>query len=128
MTHGLKYLFTAFYEDGSVYSQEPDDKSTNGGGSAFSDVDHVRLSRFNIDGAGHRYGVNLKDGSFQINGVEFKMHSEDDQLENFKLIFWRRNYRLFNQALLEMEHVVKYRIGWLAKGPNGNVERVMEVS
>jgi len=115
----LKYLWTAHYPDGS-FKQPPEDVSTQDPNkSAYFDVDHSRLSLFSIcDG---RYMVDVRDGTFYVNGASFRMH--DVPITDIKLHFARRHTHDSNGR-----HDIVYRIGWDAMDHNGNpIQRVMEI-
>lgn len=131
----LKYLFTAIYSDGSVYEQNPEDRSIKDPEkrSCFYDLDHSKLVAFILKGDGHEYGVDLRDGHFEIDGVAFKMH-EDNTLSGFKLVFFRQHTHSFNQRLdgmsqpVELSHQIVYRMGWQATTPQGkNYQQVMQI-
>lgn len=122
----LKYIFTAHYDDGGKLVQNEKDESLTGIGSAFSDVDQARLTRFQLNGGGHSYSVDLRDGGFTVNGLTFSMY--DGQLHGMRLHYFRRNTVTFDGNLVETGQSVKYMLGWTAFDDKGNcVERVMEV-
>lgn len=120
----LKYLFIAEYSDGATYIQTQEDKSIvePEKRSAFFDVDHDRLVKFSLIGQGmdnpHTYSVDLRDGHFEVDGVPFYFHEED--LLNFKLIFFRRHTHTKNQSSGHETHAIAYKIGWqcLVNGKN----------
>lgn len=123
----LKYLYTATYEDGSTYVQTADDKSIfePDTRSCFTDVlrlaEKKRLISFVLkqiteDGSkGDEYGVDLRDGHFEINGVAFRMH--EYPISDIKLVYFRQHKVDFLQsrtADTEISHNVVYRMGWQA--------------
>lgn len=145
----LKYLFIADYSDGERFLQEPDDISkTREGGSAFSDVDHSRLSVFSLyspgDDEAGTYSVDLRDGSFVVNGARFRMTPSGFPVPGTKLelIFWRQHQHDLDFKLQakeegkpgeiigvdEVDHRVAYLIGWKAVIGGKDHIAVMEIS
>lgn len=124
----LKYLFTAYYDDGTYFAQTPEDVSvTRAGGSCFSDVDHSRLTYFEINDGQNCFGVDLTDGNFVINGEAFRAYPLEG-LGAYTLVFARRHTHAFSPDLAEQSHTIGYRIGWKALVQDGaEIERVMEV-
>jgi hypothetical protein len=129
----LKYLFTAIYNDGSTYKQTADDKSLIDPEkrSQFFDVlqlaEKKTLIAFTLAGEGHEYGVDLRDGHFEIDGVPFRMHETEEY--GFELIFFRQHTHSFNQTRekdVEVSHDIVYRMGWKLKG-NQTYQRVMQI-
>lgn len=127
----LKYLFTATYEDGTVFHQSPDDRSSiePEKRSAFFDALRIgetkKMVRFELKGQGHSYAVDLKDGHFEVDGVPVRMH--EDLLEGFSLIFFRKHTHTFIQETgKEIGHQTVYRIGWQVEGPR-NYQQVMQI-
>lgn len=132
-TKPLKYLFTAIYADGSTIVQTADDKSLiePEKRSQFYDVlklaEQKQLVAFALKGAEHEYGVDLRDGHFEIDGVSFRMH--ETEVYGFELIFFRQHTHSFNQTRekdTEVSHEVVYRMGWKLTG-NQNYQRVMQI-
>lgn len=132
----LKYLFTATFADGSMIVQTPEDKSLIDPEkrSQFYDVlqmaERQQLISFVLKGEGREYGVDLRDGHFEIDGVAFRMH-EDDTLGGFKLIFFRQHTHSFLQTRekdTEVSHDVVYRMGWQTQTfKEENYQRVMQI-
>ena len=128
----FRYLFRAVYDDGSFFDQTHEDVSSKGVGTCFSDVEHDRLSQFqliSVDGD-DCYTVSLHDGHFEVNGVQFFMH--DEELFNFRVIYFhrhRRHHRTTEDGeYVQVAHEVSYRLGWQANDRRGNnVQRIMEV-
>jgi hypothetical protein len=131
----LKYLFTAMYEDGSTIEQTLDDRSTIDPEkrSQFYDVlqmeEQKPLVAFALKGDGHEYGVDLRDGHFEIDGVSFRMH-EEDELAGFRLVFYRRHTHDFvisKDSQEETRHDVVYRFGWQCTANGKNYQRIMQI-
>ncbi len=130
MKYDLKYLFVAVYNDGTHYQQTPEDVSlTKRGGSAFSDVDHTRLVRFFLASETNSVSVDLVDGHFEINGVPFRLHNEDDGFKDFKLHYWRqvtRNFEVGSRPIPKDVSVI-YKIGWECEKDGVTHKRVIEI-
>lgn len=125
----LKYLFTAEYTDGSVFVQNPEDRSQiePEKRSAYYDIDHSKLVKFSLQGEGHIYSVNLHTGHFEVDSVPFYMHEEN--LGGFKLIFFRRHTHQYNQETKEeLGHSIVYQIGWQCFVNGKNYQKVMNIS
>lgn len=124
----LKYLFIAYYKDGTSYSQTEEDISVSDSTrSCFFDVKQDELIKFELVGNGHTHSVDLIDGHFEIDGVPFFIHEEN--LSNFRIVFFRRHRHVFNQASgEEMSHIVTYRIGWQCTVNEKNHQRILEIS
>lgn len=132
----LKYLFTAFFKDGTQFVQNPEDKSeTIPGKSAYTDLCALgieNLKAFEIFDGSTRLGVNLETGFFNLNGREFAAHDHGEPLTNFRLIYFRDRW--------EHQHTNKERgtwytneiyfmVGWQANLPNGeNIQRVITIA
>ena len=127
----LKYLFEVVYKDNSIYKQNEEDKPIiKEIGSSFSDVRQEDVKIFTLVGDGHKYSVHLDDGHFEVDGVQFLMHEENDLLKDFRLIFWRRHTHSFNETTkTELSHTIVYRFGWQANDNKGkNVQQIMQIS
>lgn len=129
----LKYLFIASFLDGTVIEQTQEDKSSIDPEkrSQFFDVlekeKEVPMVSFILVGEGHEYGVDMRDGHFEIDGVPFQFH--EDTLTNLRLIFWRRHRHHFKAGSTEqIGHEVVYRFGWQATNHKGeNEQHVMQI-
>lgn len=135
----LKYLFAVEFTDGSNYFQNHDDVSAlDNKRSCFYDVlqevEKGKKIRCFYLKTGEDFdlqtvGVNLIDGSFDVNGVSFLMHS-DETLKDFRIIFYREHTHKFNQRDgIELGHDIVYCIGWQTDDAKGkNVQRIMRIS
>jgi hypothetical protein len=132
----LKYLFTAEYKDGSLYQQNADDKSVKEPDkrSCYFDVDQDNLVGFVLRGKDHTYGVDLRDGHFEVDGVPFFMKESNKgimfhleelpngkpvaiPLQNLRLIYWRRHTHdiqtnIKTEEQKETDHQVVFKLGW----------------
>lgn len=128
----LKYLFSAYFTDGSCFAQTSEDRSVIDPEkrSAFYDVmQQVEagkvISIFELTDGTNIFSVDLTDGHFEVNGVEFFMHEERD-LEDFRIIFFRQHTHHFNQEHEEQAHEIVYRMGWQTTKDGKNIQRIME--
>lgn len=143
----LKYLFTAVYEDGSTYQQTAEDKSLTEPEtrSQFYDVLQIaekkKLVAFVLKGADHAYGVDLRDGHFEINGLPFDFHEEAngkpvlpigvESTKNLTLIFWRRHKVHIAQGRFtdkEIGHEVTYDLGWKTEIGGKHYQRIIHIN
>lgn len=102
----LSYLFEAEYNDGSTYTQNPEDASIKfppeivdgqlHGKSCFTDIredvaEH-KIKQFSLIGRGNVISVNLQTGLFSINDVPVLLESEKLPAlpEFFELIYYRQ--------------------------------------
>ena len=129
----LKYLFTAEYDDGTSFSQTEEDVSrVDPQRSAFYDVlnSGKRVMRFHLDGQGHRYTVDLRDGSFAGDGPsEFLEREEPPETPSeYRLIFYRQHQHHFRaDTHKQIGHEVTYVIGWQATIGGQNFQQTMGV-
>lgn len=108
----LKYLFHALYQDGTIFSQNPEDVSaTNAEKSAFYDVVQDQVVRFCLEGEGHTAIVDLSDGHFEIDDVVFTIEPVPADTK-LRLIFVRRHLHRFNVEMEELAHEMTYVLGW----------------
>lgn len=132
----LDYLFTAEYEDGSIFVQPLDNKSKNHDDnaehnpSAYSDIDQDKLVRFTLTGKGHVYSVDLKTGFFTIDDVQFTAADQNFVPCNpLRLIYFREIRKTFNVEMDEIDHYVnRYFIGWQTNDEEGkNIQHTIGV-
>ena len=134
-TKPLKYLFTATFADGTQIVQSPDDKSElePERRSQFYDVlklaEQKQLIAFALKGEGHEYGVDLRDGHFEIDGMSFRMH--ETEVYGFRVIFFRQHTHSFNvdaEKNEELSHEIVYQLGWQCTVDGKNYQRIMQIS
>jgi hypothetical protein len=117
----LKYLFTAHFEDGTIYEQGQDDKSINNPEkSAFFDVLELEkqspLTRFELHGEKDIYGV-----PFQI--MNRPDISEHLALSNIRLIYFRRITKTIFGPPVE---TINFNFGWQANDFTGqNIKQIL---
>lgn len=114
----LKYLFTVGYRDGDEFHQGADDASlTREGGSAFTDVRLDDVAWFRLQGDGRQIGVDLSDGHFEVDGLQFWVNDDHNHFTpetKLRLIYFRRHRHDFTPDRVELAHDVTYYIGWQA--------------
>lgn len=122
----MKYLFSALYKDGSVYEQNPEDISIiDPLRSCYFDLKQDEIEKFKLIGDGNTYSVDLTDGHFEVNGIPFLLHEEE--LKDFRLIFWRRHTHSFNRNDVELSHDIVYRFGWQCTVDGKNYQQIMQI-
>jgi len=132
MNKELKYLFTATFADGTVIEQTPEDRSAIDPEkrSQFFDVlekeKQTPIVSFVLMGEGREYGVDLRDGHFEVNRLPFRMM--EGVMPEYRLIFFRRHTHDFEVGSgSQTRHEVVYRIGWQCTVDGKNLQRVMEI-
>ena len=128
----MKYLFTAYYNDATEFSQTQEDKSIKvPNGSAFSDIDHEDLIAFSLwEGEPSNYRtivrVDLITGEFEVGGITFSVY--DKEVINRRLIYFRRNLIHFGQDQEQIGHEVSFFVGWQGNDPatGENIQRVLQ--
>lgn len=146
----LKYLFKIEYEDGSVFEQPADDKSTIEPEKRSSFFDALKIGetkkmvRFELHECsmipGHKlqggdmYAVDLVDGHFEVNGTPFFLHEQP--IKDLRVIFFRQHthtYRISESKTVqggttrkELEHNIVYRMGWQCTIDGKNYQQVMQ--
>lgn len=129
----LTHLFECHFADESVLIQSPDDISTiDPTRSAFYDVQQ-RLDEvivFGVCSADHTFVVDLRDGHFEIDGVPFDVHGDDDLPEGdhkYRLVYFRRNWQTVNVGTGEQFHEMHYFVGWQTTINGKNYQRTISV-
>lgn len=141
----LKYLFTATFEDGSQIRQTLEDRSElePEKRSAFYDVlkraETTPLVSFALtehERPGTTFSVDLRDGHFEHNGVAFDVSDGLDSNEkgtisawsHRQIVFWRRHtheVRVADGA--ELNHSIRYDLGWQANVGGKNYQRIIHI-
>lgn len=139
----LKYLFIATFADGKVIAQTQDDVSeTDSKKSRFYDVlqesEKQPLVSFVLEGEGHQFGVDLRDGHFEQDGYLIHIERQDgnDAINptgkpkgELDLIYFRTNKIHMQVGRAENKIIGKdtvYRFGWKVRG-NQNYQRIMQI-
>lgn len=129
--------FIATFADGTQIFQNAEDKGSVEGHNCFYDVLQKQLDTplvcFVLAGENYpTFGVDLKDGHFEVNQVPFFQHSEP--LQDFSLIYYRdvRQHRTFKQKdgqLVEPMDTadVGYTLGWKTTHRDQEVERYLKI-
>jgi hypothetical protein len=130
----MKYLFTAQFNDGSVFQQNEEDIHPNKPGkSAFTHLleeaeTHDGIALFQLKGEGHTYSVDLNDGHFEIDGIKFNTHEQNLTPKDLRLVFFRQHKHNFNVYGMEVEHDIEFFIGWQMTGDdNKNIQQTISI-
>lgn len=127
-TQPLKYLWTAYYKDGSSLTQPKNDRSkdhdenSDWNPSSYRDIDQDKLQFFALQDheEEREFGVNLDTGEFYVNGVPFIQHDQNFQPgEPLRLIYFREMRKDWIDGVEQEPYVNRYFIGWQAKDING---------
>lgn len=140
----LKYLWTAYFEDGKVLEQPADDRysgyveGAEHNFSSFKDLTDyekkAKLIYFDINdgsfayGIDFAYGVDVPSRRFGINGTWFSL-PEEEPLEDIRLEYFRtvkRDDQLMNDGtIVEGEPEIEYyNFGYSGKNAKG--ERILK--
>jgi hypothetical protein len=129
----LKFLFECHFSDGSSLKQTQEDVSaTVKTKSAFYDVVQ-RLDdvvSFGLIGEGHTYAVDLIDGHFEIDGLPFNVQDPRTTLDpdaKFRLVYFRKVQRHFNQEFEQQGVEIDYHIGWQTLHNGQNVQYTIAI-
>ncbi len=129
------YNFTAVFEDGTVIKQDRNDPNgdrslTQENGSRFTDVQNKekesKLVSFVVHDDTNSWGVDLRDGHFEINGRPFFQHRPDlEPYKDFRVIFYRTNRAEISPVTREIlaTDTKFYGLGWQVTYKNENVKR-----
>lgn len=143
----LRWLFVAYFEDGSVIKQTQEDKSltrTDGTGSAFTDV-LAKESQLRVFELHHIDGkqvvtVDLDSGAFIVNGTPMHLHNQHFEAEKYeKQLVYFRETRVDQSVEATVQpdgsikerkigaprhYVNRYFIGWQTQDANGKHKQV----
>lgn len=133
----LKYLWSAYFEDGAILHQNKEDKyskhveGAEHNPSAFRDIldyqEKSPLSQFclnEVQGDAY-YSVYLRDGVFgaSLDHAPAEFSLEDTPLIDRKLIFFRQVQQNWINGVAQEPRVARYCIGYEGKNPQGKVEK-----
>ena len=122
----LKYLFTSSFSDGKIYSQNEEDLSSiDPARSCFYDVLQEeekgnKVELFCLADGTNDYTVDIRDGTFLVNGIKLFLHKPEMPYFNRRLIYYRRRTISFSQGLEETGISTLFVIGWQATDIHGN--------
>ena len=157
----LSYLFECHFKDGTVIQQnEADVSSVDPGRSAFYDVmqrkdDIVVFGLFTNTSQENAYAVDLRDGSFVVNGAKFSIPKEictpvlttatdcepeasiqsipfeptEDQ--KYELLFFRRHRHVvvMGQDMADdLSHQIEYHLGWTTKVDGKEIQQTISIA
>jgi hypothetical protein len=124
----LSYLFTCHFKDGTVIQQTAEDVSkVDPTRSAFYDVVQrlEEVKTFTIikqDARQHTFMVDLRNGHFEIDGVQFYASAKGELPDEakFRLIYFHRHQHKIVQGQTMSGDDIQYFIGWQTNLLNGN--------
>lgn len=141
----LKYLFTAYFEDGTLIDQGDDKSLLDEKRSRFFDVLEYektsKLVRFSLISAEvgegiltDEYSVDLTTGVFSVNGVEFEACDQNFiPTEPLRIVYFRETRVEKNvmtttgKVISERFYVNKYYIGWQTTYNGTNYQRTIAI-
>ena len=137
----LKYLWTAYFADGTEFDQAQDDKSTlDPKRSAFYDLLQTNkpVIKFVLEGNGQKLSIDLLTGLFNLNGVDIVPENLPPLPGPYKLIFFRqhqqdlnikieigKDLKPYDKSRQQGEHRIKYFIGWQFNYGGKNYKEVL---
>ncbi len=129
------YGFTATYEDGTTIEHDPNgsyDSKHIEGKTLFTDVlekdKESKLVSFVVHNDELSFGVDLRDGHFELNGVPFWQHRPDlDGYKDFRVIYFNTTQRVISPTTGQEINagVVAYTIGWQVTHDGQNVQKTL---
>ena len=129
------YGFTATFADGSTIEFEPNGSYNSKeveGGTLFTDIQNKDtednpLISFVLHNDELSWGVDLRDGHFEINGVPFWQHRPElDNYKNFRVIYHFTTQRSFTQGVGEHDSsIIGYNLGWQVSHLGKNVKKML---
>jgi hypothetical protein len=133
----MNYLFTAYFADGLVYKQNPENLSTRfEGRSCFTDVLDEQskgnaLVCFELSDGQNTYSADLTNGQIQIKTPSSFaiLVAPSEPLQNFRPIYWIENVINLGQTMQVLSRGVRcFKLGWQANTQEGkNVQQVIEI-
>jgi hypothetical protein len=122
------FHFVATFADGTqIFQNESDVSPTDPQKNCFFDVlersKTGTLVSFVITDKKHAFGVDLRDGHFEVNGVPFFQHRPefaDQRYKDFRLVYFRTPKIEIDANTMEPTRgaVGSYTIGWTASDPS----------
>ena len=129
----MKYLFTAQFNDGSIFHQDPEDKHpTKENKSSFTYLleeaeIHGGIALFKLNNDEVEYSVDLKDGHFEIDGKIVKINEVKVEPQNLELVYFRRHTHNFNVYGMEIEHGIKFDFGWKMNKDGKDYQQIITI-
>ncbi len=127
-------FFAATFADGTqIFQDEGDNSKLDVSRNCYFDVLQKQLDSplvcFILAGEGYpTFGVDLRDGHFEVNGVPFFQHAEP--LKDFKLVYFRNvsQHRTFTAGKEPVDTAeLGYDLGWTAEYKGEDVKRFMRI-
>lgn len=132
VSKALEYLWTAYFEDGTVIEQPEDDRYSKHdphaewNPSAYRDVldkteSGVQVDMFVLMGDGVFHTVDLVHGKFTIDGTEIEL--ENDCTNPRKLIYYRTVEKDYVDGIEMDARITAYSFGYEYKDDKGRVQK-----
>lgn len=124
----MRYLWTAYFDNGDEIVQPIDDRyskhddSAEYNPSAFRDIqEHEGEVTYFVldDGDGNEYLVDLVTGTFTIESMDFSL--EEEPLRDRKLIYYREMEADYVDGEMGEPRIVRYAMGYEGKNSEGKV-------
>lgn len=130
----MKYKFIAEFADGSFIEQTNDVSAIDPKRSQFYDVlQREGLIKFTLvhTETGIEYGLDLETLNFNVNGNEFRLHTERDlPLSDIELVYYRNmsvDLLIGDQITQAEPRMVSVRLGWKAKQRQTEILKFIEI-
>lgn len=140
----LKYLWTAYFDDGKVIAQPEDDRyskhddAAEYNPSSFRDLleyqEKADLIYFDINDKVFAYGIDFRDFRFGINGTWFSLELQDEVLTDRKLVYFREvkrdeHHNADGSVVVDEPRITAYYYGYEGKNAKGeNVQKVIKIT
>lgn len=128
------YHFVATFEDGTQIFQDETDLSLNvKDKSQFYDVlekeKQSPLICFVLIADGRpTFGVDLRDGHFEVNGVGFFQHRADrETMTDLRIIYFRNVRHDKDQTTGDVITTLGYTLGWQTNCTGQNIQKIIKI-
>lgn len=139
----LKYLWTAYFDDGKVLKQPEDDRYSKHDDAAEHNPSSYRdlldyekqasIIYFDINDGTFAYGIDTRQWKFGINGTWFGIEGQDEVLTDRKLVYFREvkrdeHHNADGSIVVDEPRITAYYIGYEGKNAQGeNVQKVIRI-
>lgn len=130
------FSYTATFEDGTQIVQnhhdEDGDKSlTKENGTRFTDIQakekESKLLCFVCHNENYSFGVDLRDGHFEINGIPFFQHRPElgEPYKDFRVVYFRTIRQIRESGKEDRAEIVCHGIGWQVTHNGENIQKII---
>jgi hypothetical protein len=132
------YSYTAIFEDGTAIVRDCNDPigdkclSDPNGANRFTDVlnkeKESKLISFVVHNEHFKWGVDLVEGSFSVNGTRFYQHRPDlDGYKDFRIVWYRTVRRHLDQVTGKeiRAEIIGYGLGWQTTHNGENIKKIL---